>query len=85
MAYKVVKPFAYYADGIHAVELVVGDEREDFGSSTAGLLLEEYIVAVDAPVDAPVEADTSDDEQPETAALFNAPENRVEPRARRRK
>ncbi|TGP65445.1 hypothetical protein EN868_03065 [Mesorhizobium sp. M2D.F.Ca.ET.225.01.1.1] len=47
MAYKVVRPFAYGADGIHAVDLVIGDEREDFGSSTAGLVLEKYIELVD--------------------------------------
>jgi hypothetical protein len=53
MPYKVVRPFAYGADGIHAVELVVGDEREDFGSSTAGLLLEKYIEEIDAEVAEP--------------------------------
>lgn len=49
MAYKVVRPFVYSTDGIHGVELVVGDVRDDFGDSTAGLLAEKYI-EVDAAV-----------------------------------
>ena len=50
MAYKVVKPFAYYADGLHGVELVVGDVRGDFGDSTGGLLAEKYIEELTAEV-----------------------------------
>jgi hypothetical protein len=45
MPYEVVRPFAYGAGGIHGVELVIGDVREDFGVFTAGLLAEGYIVS----------------------------------------
>lgn len=97
MAYKVVRPFAYGADGIHAVELVVGDERDDFGGSTAGLLAEKYIepaevqfVAADADtvaetVEAETEAD-ADGAQVDNGSVnaVGEPAGSKAPRSRRR-
>jgi len=37
MLHKVVVPFPFSWDGIHAVDLVIGDER-DFGPMVAGLI-----------------------------------------------
>ncbi|RUW55057.1 hypothetical protein EOA32_03270 [Mesorhizobium sp. M1A.F.Ca.ET.072.01.1.1] len=76
-----VRPFAYGADGIHAVDLVIGDEREDFGSSTAGLLLEKYIEEIAAEAVEPVAEDAVSPES-DVTHLVAAPE---EPRGRRRK
>lgn len=45
--HKVVRPFAYAANGYTLEHLNVGAER-DFGSATAGLLAEGYIEAVEA-------------------------------------
>jgi hypothetical protein len=83
MAYKVVRPFAYYADGIHAVELIIGDEREDFGSSTDGLLFEKYIEEA-APLNPIDDVDEAVAVEPEVGAMFVAPENRVDNRRRRK-
>ncbi len=45
--HRVVRPFAYSADGLTLVDLNVGDER-DFGDLTSGLLKEGYIDPVSA-------------------------------------
>lgn len=45
MMHRVVKPFAYSADGIALVDLNVGDER-DFGSLADGLLAEGWVEPV---------------------------------------
>lgn len=47
MLHKVVMPFPFSWNGIHAVDLFVGDER-DFGSSANGLVGMGWIEAVDA-------------------------------------
>jgi hypothetical protein len=39
----VIKPFSYAADGINAVDLVIGDEREIDDSLVPGLVKEGFI------------------------------------------
>lgn len=43
MLAKVIKPFAFFADGITQENLNVGDERE-FGDMTSGLVKEGYVM-----------------------------------------
>lgn len=52
--FAVVKPFAFSLDGFTSVSLVEGDRREDFGTHTAGLLAEGYILAAAAGSVVPV-------------------------------
>ena len=63
MLAKVIKPFAFYADGITPENLNVGDER-DFGSMTAGLEKAGY-VSVDSLDEDPVDPSAEPAAEPE--------------------
>lgn len=86
--HKVLVPFGFYPNGITRVDLAIGDVREDFGDSAAGLIAEGYIAPVDGKVSAPVAPIEPDaaaiDETIETTAELAAPENAAIKRGRRR-
>lgn len=46
MLVKVLKPFPYGADGIHARDLVEGDEEEIHDALVPGLIAEGYVAEV---------------------------------------
>lgn len=71
-----MKPFAHSADGIRAVVLNTGDERDHFDGNETGLLSEGFIKAIRGePKKAPEPAEANDAAPAdEVAADFAAPE-----------